>query len=222
MSLRLLYLIFARLCSWLVLLGRSSASKDAELLVLRQEVAVVTDWRGQVRAHQKQILIGAAVAGFALGGGCEMAMQCDIIIAADSAKFGQPEINIGVIPGAGGTQRTSRLALAAFGVVALRFGGTPLDSNAPAVSTKEANTLLTDEVRVPAPWQVLKASDFAAEVMSMVKKDDEPDGPVAGFEVDLRDALEKEFGAHEKLVVSEIADKDAIYESIRTFPGKGK
>ncbi len=87
-----------------------AAGADIKEMQSRRYPGVLQDdfiakWETVLRVKKPVI---AAVAGFALGGGCELAMMCDMIVCADSAKFGQPEINLGVMPGAGGTQRFTR------------------------------------------------------------------------------------------------------------------
>ncbi len=79
--------------------------KDKTYMQAYSEDFITVGWE---RLAQTRKPVIAAVAGYALGGGCEIAMMCDIIIAADTAKFGQPEITIGTIPGSGGTQRLTR------------------------------------------------------------------------------------------------------------------
>ncbi|HUW38326.1 MAG TPA: enoyl-CoA hydratase [Rhodocyclaceae bacterium] len=82
-----------------------AAMKDWGYMDVYQANYISRNW-DRVGRCRKPII--AAVAGFALGGGCELAMMCDFIIAADNAKFGQPEIKLGILPGAGGTQRLPR------------------------------------------------------------------------------------------------------------------
>jgi enoyl-CoA hydratase len=82
-----------------------AAMKDWGYMDVFKTEYITRNWE-RVRQVRKPVI--AAVAGYALGGGCELAMACDIVIAADTAKFGQPEIKLGVIPGAGGTQRLTR------------------------------------------------------------------------------------------------------------------
>ena len=81
------------------------AMKEKTYMDVYKEDFITAEWERITRCRKPVI---AAVAGFALGGGCELAMMCDFIIAADNARFGQPEINLGIIPGAGGTQRLPR------------------------------------------------------------------------------------------------------------------
>ena len=81
------------------------AMKDWGYMDVYKSDFITTHWERLAACRKPTI---AAVAGYALGGGCELAMMCDFILAADTAKFGQPEITIGTIPGAGGTQRLTR------------------------------------------------------------------------------------------------------------------
>jgi enoyl-CoA hydratase len=82
-----------------------SAMKDWNYMDVYKADYITRNWE-RVKTCRKPVI--AAVAGYALGGGCELAMMCDMIYAADTAKFGQPEVKIGILPGAGGTQRLPR------------------------------------------------------------------------------------------------------------------
>ncbi|HEY9044700.1 MAG TPA: enoyl-CoA hydratase-related protein [Ohtaekwangia sp.] len=111
----------------------------------------------QIRKIKKPII--AAVSGFALGGGCELAMMCDMIIASESSKFGQPEIKIGVIPGAGGTQRLTKAigkAKAMELVLTGRF-----------ISAEEALSYGLVNKVVPVEMYLYEATQLAKEIAQM-------------------------------------------------------
>jgi len=114
---------------------------------------------GWERVSQTRKPVIAAVAGFALGGGCEMAMMCDFIIAADNAKFGQPEINLGILPGAGGTQRLTR-AVGKAKAMDLCLTGRMMDA-------EEAERAGLVARRVPADQLMSEAMDAARAIAGM-------------------------------------------------------
>jgi enoyl-CoA hydratase len=153
----------------------------------------------------------AAVAGFALGGGCELAMMCDMIIAADTAKFGQPEINLGIIPGAGGSQRLTR-AVGKSKAMEMILTGRMMD----AAEAERAN--LVTRV-VPAAELVAEAVKIGARIgalsapsVAMAKE-----AVNAAFEGTLREGVRTE----RRLFLSLFATEDQK-EGMSAFAGKRK
>jgi enoyl-CoA hydratase len=111
----------------------------------------------------------AAVSGYALGGGCELAMMCDIIIASDTAKFGQPEITLGVIPGMGGTQRLTR-AIGKAKAMDLCLTGRFMEAEEAERSGLVARVVAADELMTTAIKAAEKIAGFSLPVAMMVKE----------------------------------------------------
>ncbi|WP_353234918.1 enoyl-CoA hydratase [Diaphorobacter ruginosibacter] len=127
---------------------------------------ITRNWE-QIRQIRKPVI--AAVAGYALGGGCELAMMCDFIIAADNAKFGQPEIKLGVIPGAGGTQRLPR-AVGKSKAMDMALTGRMMDAAEAERSGLASRVVPLDKLMEEALGAALQISDFSQIAVMAAKE----------------------------------------------------
>ncbi|MGB0681497.1 MAG: enoyl-CoA hydratase [Magnetovibrionaceae bacterium] len=127
----------------------------------------ITDGWEHVTTCRKPII--AAVAGYALGGGCEMAMMCDFILAADTAKFGQPEITIGTLPGAGGTQRLTR-AVGKSKAMEMCLTGRLMDAEEAERAGLVARVVPADDLVEDAVKTATKIAQLSLPMVMMVKE----------------------------------------------------
>jgi enoyl-CoA hydratase len=125
--------------------------------------------RGWERVAQCRKPVIAAVAGFALGGGCEIAMMCDIVIAAEGARFGQPEINLGTMPGAGGTQRLPRF-IGKAKAMDLCLTGRMMDAAEAERLGLVSRIVPADRLREEAIAAAAKIAELSAPIAMMVKE----------------------------------------------------
>ncbi len=121
----------------------------------------------KIGAIRKPII--AAVAGYALGGGCELAMSCDIILAADNAVFGQPEINLGIMPGAGGTQRLTR-AVGKAKAMELCLTGRHMHADKAERANLVSRVIPADALHGEAMKVAAKIADLSQHAVMMIKE----------------------------------------------------
>jgi enoyl-CoA hydratase len=127
---------------------------------------ITRDWE-HVRYVRKPVI--AAVAGYALGGGCELAMACDLIIAADTAKFGQPEVTIGTMPGMGGTQRLPR-AVGKAKAMDWCLTGRMVDAAEAERSGLVARVVAADQLEAEALAVAAKIASFSLPIVLKIKE----------------------------------------------------
>ncbi len=127
---------------------------------------ITKDWE-RLRNCRKPIIAG--VSGFALGGGCELAMMCDIIIASDTAKFGQPEVTIGTIPGSGGTQRLTR-AIGKSKAMDMCLTGRMMDAQEAERSGLVSRVVPASDLREAVLSTAQKISSYSLPILMMIKE----------------------------------------------------
>ncbi|MEP7207362.1 MAG: enoyl-CoA hydratase [Casimicrobiaceae bacterium] len=127
---------------------------------------ITRDWEA-VRTTRKPVI--AAVAGYALGGGCELAMMCDLIVAADTAKFGQPEITLGTMPGLGGTQRLPR-AVGKAKAMDWCLTGRMIDAGEAERAGLVARVVAADALEAEAVAMAAKIASFSLPVVLKIKE----------------------------------------------------
>lgn len=143
-----------------------AAMKDWSYMDVYKSEYITRNWEALKRVRKPVI---AAVAGYALGGGCELAMMCDFIIAADTAKFGQPEIKLGIIPGAGGTQRLPR-AIGKAKAMDLILTGRPMDAAEAESAGLVARVVPADALMVEALAAAAAIAGYSLPSVMMAKE----------------------------------------------------
>jgi len=190
-----------------------AAGADINELEVKGAVESINDVRTSywesIKEFKKPII--AAVNGFCLGGGCELAMHCDIIICGDNAQFGQPEINLGIMPGAGGTQRTVK-AMGKSNAMLMLLTGDFID----AKTAQKMN--LVSEV-VPVQSTMIRALEIATKIakksplaISAIKS-----AVLASYDSGLSTSLK-----YEKTIFSGILSSEDKKEGIKAFKEKRK
>jgi enoyl-CoA hydratase len=140
--------------------------KDFDYMHAYKTDFITRNWE-RIKTARKPVI--AAVAGFALGGGCEMAMMCDMIYAADTARFGQPEIKIGTLPGAGGTQRLPR-AIGKAKAMDMCLTGRLMDATEAEKSGLVARVIAADQLIEETLKAATTIAGFSLPVVMMIKE----------------------------------------------------